>query len=84
MLEKKKNQSARKTLDLMVGTCGQESMDISVRGHSQNPNVCFVFPPADGLPALSFSISSLTLIGMLAVITYTVSWGLRPVVNVVS
>uniref|UniRef100_A0A8C5C079 Lysosomal cobalamin transport escort protein LMBD1 n=1 Tax=Gadus morhua TaxID=8049 RepID=A0A8C5C079_GADMO len=28
-------------------------------------------PPADGLPALSFSISSLTLIGMLAVITYT-------------
>ncbi|MED6241487.1 putative lysosomal cobalamin transporter, partial [Ataeniobius toweri] len=25
----------------------------------------------DGLPALSFSISSLTLIGMLAVITYT-------------
>uniref|UniRef100_A0A671WYU4 Lysosomal cobalamin transport escort protein LMBD1 n=1 Tax=Sparus aurata TaxID=8175 RepID=A0A671WYU4_SPAAU len=37
----------------------------------QNPNVCFVFPPADGLPALSFSISSLTLIGMLAVITYT-------------
>ncbi|KAF7648373.1 hypothetical protein LDENG_00157980 [Lucifuga dentata] len=29
-----------------------------------------------GLPALSFSISSLTLIGMLAVITYTVSWGL--------
>lgn len=30
-------------------------------------------PPADGLPALAFSISSLTLIGMLAVITYTVS-----------
>ncbi len=28
---------------------------------------------ADGLAALSFSISSLTLIGMLAVITYTVS-----------
>uniref|UniRef100_A0A8C5H782 Lysosomal cobalamin transport escort protein LMBD1 n=1 Tax=Gouania willdenowi TaxID=441366 RepID=A0A8C5H782_GOUWI len=28
-------------------------------------------PPTDGLPALSFSISSLTLIGMLAVITYT-------------
>uniref|UniRef100_A0A8C3ACC8 Lysosomal cobalamin transport escort protein LMBD1 n=1 Tax=Cyclopterus lumpus TaxID=8103 RepID=A0A8C3ACC8_CYCLU len=30
-----------------------------------------VFSPTDGLPALSFSISSLTLIGMLAVITYT-------------
>uniref|UniRef100_A0AAX7VVH0 Lysosomal cobalamin transport escort protein LMBD1 n=1 Tax=Astatotilapia calliptera TaxID=8154 RepID=A0AAX7VVH0_ASTCA len=29
------------------------------------------FPSTDGLPALSFSISSLTLIGMLAVITYT-------------
>lgn len=35
--------------------------------------VLFFFSPADGLPALSFSISSLTLIGMLAVITYTVS-----------
>lgn len=36
--------------------------------------ICFpVISPADGLPALSFSISTLTLIGMLAVITYTVS-----------
>lgn len=35
----------------------------------------FFFPPADGLLALSFSISSLTLVGMLAVITYTVSRG---------
>lgn len=41
-----------------------------------------LFPPTDGLPALSFSISSLTLIGMLAVITYTVSWDSRQVVNV--
>uniref|UniRef100_A0A669C8L2 Lysosomal cobalamin transport escort protein LMBD1 n=1 Tax=Oreochromis niloticus TaxID=8128 RepID=A0A669C8L2_ORENI len=30
-----------------------------------------IFPSTDGLPALSFSISSLTLIGMLAVIIYT-------------
>lgn len=43
-----------------------------------------VFSPADGLYALSFSISSLTLIGMLAVITYTVSWDLRQLFNVAS
>lgn len=34
---------------------------------------CFFFS-ADGLTALSFSISSLTVIGMLAAITYTVSY----------
>lgn len=42
------------------------------------------FLPADGLYALSFSISSLTLIGMLAVITYTVSWDQRQLFNVAS
>lgn len=49
--------------------------------------ICNDFPDfslADGLPALSFSISSLTLIGMLAVITYTVSWDPRRVVDAVS
>lgn len=47
-------------------------------------NSFLVFSPADGLYALSFSISSLTLIGMLAVITYTVSWDLRQLFNVPS
>lgn len=47
-------------------------------------NSFLLFFPADGLYALSFSISSLTLIGMLAVITYTVSWDLRQLFNVAS
>lgn len=69
---------------IQVFTCGQESIDVSFRGQGQISNGFPVFPPADGLPALSFSISSLTLIGMLAVITYTVSWDRRQVVDVVS
>ncbi|KAJ4948359.1 hypothetical protein JOQ06_019894, partial [Pogonophryne albipinna] len=43
---------------------------IGGQGHISN-GFPVVLLPADGLPALSFSISSLTLIGMLAVITYT-------------
>uniref|UniRef100_A0A4W6EG52 Lysosomal cobalamin transport escort protein LMBD1 n=1 Tax=Lates calcarifer TaxID=8187 RepID=A0A4W6EG52_LATCA len=42
-----------------------------IGGQGQISNGFPVFAPADGLPALSFSISTLTLIGMLAVITYT-------------
>lgn len=69
---------------IKVFTCGNESIDVSFRGQGQISNGFLVFPPADGLPALAFSISSLTLIGMLAVITYTVSWDWRQVVDVVS
>lgn len=58
------------------------SFTLSVQG--QIPNSFLVFVPADGLYALSFSISSLTLIGMLAVITYTVRWDLRQLFNVAS
>lgn len=54
------------------------------KGQGQIFNSVPVFSSADGLPALSFSISSLTLIGMLAVITYTVSLDLRQAANVVS
>lgn len=54
----------------------------SVQGRISNSFL--VLLPADGLYALSFSISSLTLIGMLAVITYTVSWDLRQLFNVAS
>lgn len=50
----------------------------------QISNSFLVLSPADGLYALSFSISSLTLIGMLAVITYTVSGDLRQLFNVAS
>uniref|UniRef100_A0A665X6Z1 Lysosomal cobalamin transport escort protein LMBD1 n=1 Tax=Echeneis naucrates TaxID=173247 RepID=A0A665X6Z1_ECHNA len=42
-----------------------------IGGQGQICNGLSVFPSTDGLPALSFSISTLTLIGMLAVITYT-------------
>lgn len=58
------------------------SFTLSVQGQISNSFLLFL--PADGLHALSFSISSLTLIGMLAVITYTVSWDLRQLFNVAS
>lgn len=54
------------------------------RGQDQISNGSPVLLPADGLLALSFSISTLTLIGMLAVITYTVSWDPRQADDVVS
>lgn len=69
---------------MIACSCGNQAIDVSFRGQVQISNGFPVFPPADGLPALSFSISSLTLIGMLAVITYTVSLDLRQVVDVVS
>ena len=69
---------------MIVCACGNQAIDVSFRGQVQLSNVFPVFPLADGLPALSFSISSLTLIGMLAVITYTVSLDLGQVVDVVS
>lgn len=69
---------------MKVCACGKEAIDVSFRGQGQISNGFPVFLSADGLPALSFSISSLTLIGMLAVITYTVSLDLRQVVDVVS
>lgn len=70
-----------KTPTQIVGTL-VSSFTFQVQGRISNSFL--VFLPADGLYALSFSISSLTLIGMLAVITYTVSWDLRQLFNVAS
>lgn len=78
------NIKVQRTKCAIDRACDKECIDVFFRGQELILNGFPVFPPADGLPALSFSISSLTLIGMLAVITYTVSWALRQVVNVVS
>lgn len=78
----KYRQSALKEVGYPLDSWTSEH--VSYRGHGQISNDFPVLSPADGLPALSFSISTLTLIGMLAVITYTVSWDLRQVVDDVS
>lgn len=68
-----------RTMDSVSSDCAAARVEATASGQGQlSDNSPVLFPPhpppaADGLPALAFSISSLTLIGMLAVITYTVS-----------
>lgn len=69
---------------LFIPNCCNIGQFFHLASPRSSSNRLLLFLPADGLYALSFSISSLTLIGMLAVITYTVSWDLRQLFNVAS